>query len=124
MHASAVLYVGALAPMRDFYAQCFGLEVADDTGEVCRLTSPAWELVLVTSPAAVPASSPPARRSATPVKLAFAVSSLAEARAAAARVGGSIADDETAFEYAGALRCDGTDPEGNVFQVLEARDGS
>ena len=50
--AEAIIYVTGLPQMRAFYQECFGLQVADSAGGYCVLTSGAWILSLVASPAA------------------------------------------------------------------------
>lgn len=53
-------------------------------------------------------------------KLCLPVSSIAAARAIAARSGGLIKSSENEWEARGFRACDGNDPEGNVIQVREA----
>jgi len=82
-----------------------------------------WELTLVAVPERVAATleltDPPRRRSQTPIKLAFAVASLVDARSAAPAVGGVVDDAEWIFND--AVVCDGQDPEGNVVQFRSPR---
>jgi predicted enzyme related to lactoylglutathione lyase len=122
MRASAVFYVGNLAVMRDFYEACFDLTVVDDTKTYCRLESEAWTLMLVRSTEAVPATSPPPRRSATPVKLAFDVPNIEAVRPLVEQLGGHLDPESTAWKFMRTLRCDCTDPEGNVVQLVQSRD--
>jgi predicted enzyme related to lactoylglutathione lyase len=63
---------------------------------------------------------PPKRRTNAAVKLVFAVSSIAAARAAAPALGGKLNPHEWMFEARGFRACDGHDPEGNVIQFREA----
>jgi predicted enzyme related to lactoylglutathione lyase len=122
VRASAVLYVGNLALMRDFYRGCFGFAVADDAKTYCELESDAWDLMLVQSAEAMPASSPPPRRAATPVKLTFKVSSIEAARALTESLGGHLDPASTTWRFNRTLRCDCTDPEGNVVQLVQPSD--
>jgi len=118
--AEAIIYVTGLPQMRAFYQECFGLEVAESAGRYCVLTSGAWVLSLVASPAAaaVPVTAPPARRDRTPVKLAFGVPDIDGLGPLIARLGGKL-DPGRAWEFRGFLRRDCLDPEGNVVQLLQ-----
>jgi predicted enzyme related to lactoylglutathione lyase len=116
--AAAVLYASDVSRLGAFYEAVAGLAVAESTADFVTLVSDRWELTLVAVPATVAAtlqlSDPPTRRSRTPIKLVFAVESLAVARAAALAAGGALDGAEWAF--GDALVCDGTDTEGNVVQ--------
>jgi predicted enzyme related to lactoylglutathione lyase len=122
VRASVVLYVGNLALMRDFYRVCFGFGVADDARTYCRLEMEAWELTLVQSVDAVPTSSPPPRRAATPIKLIFGVLSIEAVRDLIEDRGGHLDPASTTWKFRSTLRCDCTDPEGNVVQLVQPRD--
>jgi len=121
--AAAVLYVRRLDPMRAFYRECFGLEIAETAKDYCVLESGAWTLSLVVVPDAVAAtlqaSVPPARREGTPVKLTFGVPSIDDLRPVMARLGGQVDPGETQWEFRGLTHCDCLDPEGNVVQMTE-----
>jgi predicted enzyme related to lactoylglutathione lyase len=118
-----VLYASDVPRLQTFYESVCGLEVAESTPEFVTLTSETWELTLVAVPEAVAATigvtDPPRRRTRTPIKLAFGVASLAEARSAAAAAGGVV--DSAEWVLDGAVVCDGHDPEGNVVQLRTAR---
>jgi predicted enzyme related to lactoylglutathione lyase len=47
------------------------------------------------------------------------VASIAQARERAKALGGDMNDADTEWSFHGLTRCDGVDPEGNVFQVQE-----
>jgi hypothetical protein len=53
------------------------------------------------------------------VKLAFPVASIAQARAAAAGLGGQVDPLEREWRFGANKVCDGHDPEGNVLQLRE-----
>jgi predicted enzyme related to lactoylglutathione lyase len=119
MPACAVIYVGDLDRMRTFYTRCFGLTVADAAEGYCGLKSEAWLLTLIQSAQAVAESAPACRREHTPIKLAFEVGSIAAVRELAAGLGGHIDPGASEWEFQDARRCDGVDPEGNVFQLIQ-----
>jgi predicted enzyme related to lactoylglutathione lyase len=116
--ASAVIYAVDLARLQVFYESVCGLEVAASGPTFVTLISKTWELTLVAVPsrtaATIELTAPAKRRTQTPIKLAFEVTSLPSARAAAAAAGGGVDDAEWTFN--GALVCDGQDTEGNVVQ--------
>jgi predicted enzyme related to lactoylglutathione lyase len=120
----AVVYAKNLQRLSDFYAQVIGLAVQQAAQDHVVLGAAGFELVIHAIPARIAAtieiSSPPERRSETPIKLCFRVASLSAARAAAQRLGGQIVTDEQGWTFRGVQVCDGLDPEGNVFQVRQA----
>jgi predicted enzyme related to lactoylglutathione lyase len=118
MSAAAVLYVGDLDVMRAFYEECFGLAAVDVTADFCSLVSEAWMLRLVRSAQAVPNTVPPQRRASTPIKLAFAVTSIDGLRPVIGRLGGRVDLPQAEWEFQGAVHCDCVDPEGNVVQLV------
>ncbi len=109
--------------MRAFYERCFGLAARHVAADSCVLESAAWQLSLVVVPEAIAAeiaiTTPPRRRESGAVKLAFAVHEISQIRAVAIEFGGLVDPDATLWELDGFVRCDGIDPEGNVFQLLE-----
>jgi predicted enzyme related to lactoylglutathione lyase len=121
--AAAVLYAADVPRLQAFYESVCGLEVAESTPDFVTLVSDRWELTMVAVPdrmaATLEPSDPPRRRSETPIKLAFAVASLADARSAALAAGGLVDGAEWAFHD--AVVCDGQDPEGNVVQFRSPR---
>ena len=119
MGAAAVVYVGDLVRMRTFYERCFGLLPVDADGGYCVLQSAAWLLTLVQSNEASPATSPPARRSQTPIKLAMEVASISATRALAVDLGGRVDPVVGEWRFGDETRCDAVDPEGNVVQLIE-----
>jgi predicted enzyme related to lactoylglutathione lyase len=119
VRAAAVLYVGDLDAQRAFYERCFGLRIEDEGTGFCGLASEAWLLTLVQSDEAVPASTPPARRGETPVKLAFSVRAIDDLRPLVAELGGVVDPSAAAWQFRDALHCDLVDPEGNVVQLVQ-----
>lgn len=119
MRAEAVLYVGDLGLLREFYGRCFGLDVEDEGTGFCGLASEAWLLTLVQSDEAVPGSAPPARRRETPVKLAFSVPEIEDVRRLALELGGVVDPAASTWQFRDSLHCDLVDPEGNVVQLVQ-----
>ncbi len=121
--AAAVLYASDVPRLQAFYESVCGLEVAESTAAFVTLTSEVWELTLIAIPeelaATVVLSDPPRRRTQTPIKLAFAVASVTQARSAAVAAGGVV--DSAEWNLADAVVCDGHDPEGNVVQLRTPR---
>lgn len=123
MSASCVIYTVDLSNMGAFYEQCFGLVTVDRDDSYRVLESEAWELTLVRVPSRIAATieitDPPRRRGESPVKLTFAVASIAATRAAASQLGGQIDPADTEWVFRDSLRCDGIDPEGNVILLRQ-----
>src|SRR6202000_1215284 len=111
--ASAIVYVGDLARMRAFYQRCFGLAVTDSDDEFCCLESHEWALTLVASADAIPDTQPAPRRTQTPIKLAFAVASIADLRPIVDDLGGQVAAPDDEWWFQNRRRCDALDPKGN-----------
>ena len=121
--AEAVVYVKDLGRMRSFYERCTGLEVGDAGEHYAVLESDTWRLslVVVADPVAatIQLSVPVRRREETAVKLAFAVPRIEALRSTVAALGGQVDPASTQWDFLGFRRCDATDPEGNVIQLLE-----
>jgi predicted enzyme related to lactoylglutathione lyase len=87
------------------------------------LGSAAWTLTLVAMPPSIAArvalETPPQRRSDVPVKLAFPVEAIEPLRPQIGRLGGELEPAGRTWEFGGSRRCDCSDPEGNVIQLLE-----
>ncbi|HSI58277.1 MAG TPA: pentapeptide repeat-containing protein [Ideonella sp.] len=121
--AAAVLFAKDPYLLAAFYTGVAGLAACHAAPDHLVLASPAVQLTLVAIPEAIAAgiviASPPVRREETPIKLVFSVASLAEARNAAADLGGVIDPPGREWPYRGWRVCDGHDPEGNVLQLRE-----
>jgi predicted enzyme related to lactoylglutathione lyase len=122
VNASAVIYVKSIGPMRRFYEQLFDLKTAMSADSYCVLESDSVSLSLVKVPDAIAATidveTPPRRRISTPIKLAFEVPSIERARSIAVALGGQVDPPTTEWSHGGVIHCDGTDPEGNVIQLV------
>ncbi len=121
MATEAVLYVRGLEAMVAFYGQCIGLRPVETGDGYCGLRADDLRLWLVRAQElpgdGADRDASARRRSEVPVKLAFDVGSIEQARCAIAALGGSVAT--ASWEFAGYRRCDAVDPEGNVIQLLE-----
>lgn len=121
----AVAYVVDLPRCVGFYRSVLGLQVRDAADGFCILDGNGATLTLVQVPdhiaigitISTQTANPPERRSDTPIKLIFTVADIAATRALAAQWGGLVDPVEAEWEWTGTTRCDGIDPEGNVFQV-------
>ena len=119
MRAEAVLYVGDLSRMRSFYEACFAFAPFDSGNGYAGLASPAWLLTLVHTSEAQPGSEPATRRSRTPIKLTFDVDSIDAVRPLIRQHGGQVDPAAAQWSFRESVRCDGVDPEGNVFQLVQ-----
>lgn len=122
--AGAVIYAKDISRVSEFYAGAIGFEVAHAETDHVVLESAAFQLVVLAIPHAIASSinlaNPPARRTETPIKLVFHVSSITATRAAAARLGGQLNPPEQEWHFQQSTVCDGHDPEGNVLQIRES----
>ncbi len=119
-----VLFVANVARMTAFYAQVADMRVLSCDAEHTVLESWGFQLVIhrlhgEPEPAG-DGPSPPSIREDAYAKLCLPVRSLAEARLAAAPLGGFIKPASAEWEARGFRACDGHDPEGNVIQVRES----
>ena len=123
LKSGAVLFGKDLLRLASFYESVTGLVATHRELEVVVLESSCQQLVLHALPAriarTIAIASPPKLRTESAVKLVFAVSSLAHARASAALLGGGLKPASKEFEARGFRACDGHDPEGNVVQFRE-----
>jgi catechol 2,3-dioxygenase-like lactoylglutathione lyase family enzyme len=122
MGVTTVLYVWDLNRMSAFYVGCFGFLPVEQEDDYVVLRLEDWELTLVAVPDTVasqsPLADPPARRERVPVKLGFTVRSIEAVRPVVERLRGAT-DASSIWEFRSTRRCDATDPEGNVIQLLE-----
>jgi predicted enzyme related to lactoylglutathione lyase len=124
MVAAAVIYVKDLSRMRPFYETCFALRLENpEEDDLSVLVSEDWELSLVAMPKEIAEtvfiSTPPERRKAAAIKLAFEVESLEGLRPAILAAGGQMDTPECAWEFRDQRHLDCLDPEGNVVQLRQ-----
>jgi predicted enzyme related to lactoylglutathione lyase len=120
----AIIYARDYRSLAKFYEQVAGLTQREADEEYVLLASPSFQLVILQIPERLAANitidNPPRKRENTPIKLFLNVSSIADARQAANGLGGQMNDAGKEWKFHGIKRCDGVDPEGNVFQLQEA----
>jgi predicted enzyme related to lactoylglutathione lyase len=119
----AVIYAKDHRGLAKFYEQVAGLTLREANDEYVLLDVSAFQLVILRIPARIAATvtidHPPRRRENTPIKLFLNVSSIENARQVAKTLGGELSSVEKEWKFHGVQRCDGIDPEGNVFQLQE-----
>jgi len=120
---SAVVFAKDVETMTRFYREVVAMtEVHRDAAHVV-LDEAGFQLVIHGIPPSIAEtftiSQPPEIRDQTPIKICLPVTSLAEARAKAAALGGQLGPAAQEWTARGFRACDGFDPEGNVFQLRE-----
>lgn len=121
---SAVLFAKDMARLAQFYEHVTALVLVAQGNDHVLLEAAGFQLVVHAIPTGIAKgitiSSPPHVREDLPLKLALPVHSLADAREAAARLGGELQPAKKEWQARGFVACDGHDPEGNVFQLRMA----
>jgi predicted enzyme related to lactoylglutathione lyase len=120
----AVIYAKDYQTLAKFYEQVAGLTQREADEEYVLLVAPSFQLVILQMPQRIAANitidKPPRKRENTPIKLFLNVISIEAARQAAKELGGELNEADKEWKFQGVKRCDGIDPEGNVFQLQEA----
>ena len=120
----AVIYAKDFRALASFYERVAGLTQREADEEYVLLEAPSFQLVILQIPERIAANftieKPPRKRENTPIKLFLNVSSIENARQTAKELGGELYGAEREWKFHGVKRCDGIDPEGNVFQLQEA----
>jgi len=124
-HGGAVIYAKDLKRMAEFYERVVGMRVCRSAKDHIMLESGAFELVVLQVPpriaTTIAVTVPPVRREETPIKPVFFVESIARARQVAPECGGTVNAAQREWSFDGVTVCDGSDPEGNIFQLRHAR---
>ena len=119
----AVIYAKDYRVLASFYEHVAGLKRGEADEEYVLLEAPSFQLVILQIPERIAANvtieKPPRKRENTPIKLILNVTSIEQARLAARAIGGELNGEEKEWKFHGVKRCDGMDPEGNVFQLQE-----
>jgi hypothetical protein len=114
-----------MKPLAQFYKQVVGLPVAKTASDHVVLEIGTFRLTVHQIPEKyaknIAITSPPAVRENGSTKLAFRVESIARSRKTAAEMGGLVYGPEREWIYDGETLCDGYDPDGNVFQLIQVR---
>src|SRR5262245_12404466 len=120
----AVIYAKDYRALAGFYEHVVGLTQREADEEYVLLEGPFFQLVILQIPERIAVNitieKPPRKRENTPIKLFLNVSSIENARQTAKALGGELNGAEREWKFHGLKRCDGIDPEGNVFQLQEA----
>jgi predicted enzyme related to lactoylglutathione lyase len=124
-NVAVVIYTVDITRVSDFYAATMHVEDLRREADHVVLETPGAQLVVLAVPASVAQdiviTSPPGRRTETPVNVGFPVESIAASRATAGRLGAQIDSPPHGWQFEGYTVCDGHDPEGNVLQLRERR---
>lgn len=119
--AEAAIYAVDPERLADFYCAVAHFERVEQEPGFVALRSAQYDVILVRIrpdlAAEITISEPAQRREDTPIKLVLSVDDLRSAREAAHAHGGVIDEPEHEWTWRGLTRCDGHDPEGNVFQA-------
>ena len=119
--AGVLVYALDLERLTQFYETAFGMRRHHATFEMVALRSPDTEVIVHQIPpqyaAGITVETPPAPREDSAFKPYFAVTSLADAAATIARLGGVVLGET--WSSPGMTVRNGCDPEGNIFQVRE-----
>lgn len=120
----AVLYAKEIDRLVEFYSAVTGIEPHSVEKGFAVLGSGPSQFVIVRIPKrigdTIEIATPPEPREDTALKLVFAVEDIGRARIRAAQLGGAVNAAEREWQFEGDKVCDGTDPEGNVFQLRQA----
>ncbi|MBR2536940.1 MAG: hypothetical protein IKE66_12790 [Hyphomicrobium sp.] len=124
LRPAVVIYAKDIDRVALFYALVFELTETARADDYVSLSAPSYAITVVRIRAQLASqidiSTPPQRRENVAVKLVLPVDSLERAREKVAKLGGAIGAVEKQWQFDGAIRCDGNDPEGNVIQFAEA----
>jgi len=119
----ALIYAKDYRVLASFYEHVAGLTRGEADEEYVLLEAPSFQLVILQIPERIAANitieKPPRKRENTPIKLFLNVSSIENARRMVKGLGGELNGAEKEWTFRGVRRCDGIDPEGNVFQLQE-----
>ena len=120
----AVIFAKDLLRVARFYKEILAMTIVHSATDYIVLDAPGYQLLIQGIPQkiadSIEISIPPERRTETPIKLFFFVSSLAVARDQAIALGGALNPAEREWEARGFRACNGHDPEGNMIQFREA----
>ena len=124
MAARVTVFAKDLARISAFYETAFGLGlVEDDPGVLRILGDQDWTLTVLAIPPHIAESiviaDPPIRREGTPIRLDFILASIEASRPVIRHLGGDVDPAGQTWEAGGFRRCNGSDPEGNVFGLIE-----
>ena len=124
----AVIYAKNYRTLASFYEHVAALTQREVDEQYVLLEAPSFQLIILQMPEIIAANitveNPPRKRENTPIKLLLNVRNIQNARQAAKGFGGELNGAEKEWKFRDVRRCDGIDPEGNVFQLQETPDNS
>lgn len=115
----AVIFTGNPKRLAEFYEAMTGLTVRFTDDKHTVLASDTFELVIHSLSAEPTVSVPPVAREDSYIKPFFPVTTLSEARAKAAAMGGELRPQSEEWTARGFRACEAIDPDGNVIQFRE-----
>jgi predicted enzyme related to lactoylglutathione lyase len=115
----AVVFTANHKRLAKFYEAMSGLPVSFSDDNHTVLASDTFELVIHSLSGEPRVSDPPLAREDSYIKPFFPVTSLAEARAKAAALGGQLRPENEEWSARGFRACEAIDPDGNVIQFRE-----
>jgi predicted enzyme related to lactoylglutathione lyase len=120
--AAAVLFTINLHSLAHFYERVAGMRVLRTEDDHIGLGTGSFRLTIHQIQArharGITVATPPVVREGGALKLALPVKEIAQAREAAAQLGGAVYSPDKEWSYEGSTICDGYDPDGNVFQLF------
>ena len=123
---AAVLFTVNVAHVAAFYEHVIGMQVRKAAQDHVSLEKGPFLLTVHGIPEqharGIAITTPPAVRETSSIKLSFRVTSIVEAREAAARFGGCVHEPARQWREGPKTLCDGWDPDGNVFQIFAVGD--
>jgi hypothetical protein len=118
-----VLFAKSKKRVSAFYQATLGLRTVESETSHDLLRGAGYEIVVHAIPrkiaAGIEIAKPPAPREQAAIKPTFVVRSLAKARHAAERTGGSLEPESAIWHFRGYSVLDGMDPEGNQVQFKQ-----
>jgi predicted enzyme related to lactoylglutathione lyase len=122
LQAGLFIYAKDVERVVNFYESVLGLSRLHATKEMVVLPLQNIQLIVHYIPDHIASTfeitTPPQHREDTALKFFFTVQSIANARTAAAALGGEVFDEQ--WQGPGFNVCNACDPEGNIFQVRES----
>ena len=114
-----VLFTADHKRLANFYEAMTGLTRCFTDDNITVLASKTFELVIHSLPGESAVSNPPLPREDSYIKPFFPVTSLSEARAKAAALGGELRPQKEEWVGRGFRACEAIDPDGNRIQFRE-----
>lgn len=120
LKSGLVIYAAELNTLVNFYSQVFNLELINSDHSYAELASKEFELVILTTEISRKnlSSTHATPRVSTAIKPVFFISnSMHEFREKIKEYHGHLNDKDSEWTFNNLNVCDGSDPEGNIFQI-------